>query len=59
MQLARTNHMPKILDIWLAKFTFLEFSLKFMLAKSVKNLLQMSFVLFCIIALNENIIQID
>ena len=26
-QLARTNHMPKILDIWLAKFTFFEFGL--------------------------------
>ena len=31
-QLTRTNHMPKILDIWLAKFTFLEFGLKFVFA---------------------------
>ena len=45
--------MPKILDIWLAKFTFLEFGLEFMLAQSVKNVSQMSFVLFCIVAINE------
>ena len=48
--------MPKVLDIWLAKFTFLEFGLKFMLVQSVKDLSQMSLVLFCIIAINEYII---
>ena len=51
--------MPKILDMWFAKFTFLEFGLKFVFAQSVKDLPQMSFVLFCIVALNEDIVQID
>ena len=51
--------MPKVLDIWLAKVTFLEFGLKFMLAQSVKDLPQMSFVLFCIVAISNNTIQID
>ena len=37
--------MPKILDIWLAKFTFLEMGLKFVLAKLIKDLSQMSLVL--------------
>ena len=50
--------MPKILDIWLAKFTFLEFDLKFVFAQSVKDTSQMSFVLFCIVAINKNIVRI-
>ena len=51
--------MPKIIDIWLSKFTFLEFGLKFMLAKLIKDLSQMSLVLFCIVTINENTIKID
>ena len=51
--------MPKVLDIWLAKLTLLEFGLQFMFAQSVKDMSQMSFVLFCIVAINKNIIQID
>ena len=51
--------MPKVLDIWLAKFTFLEFGLKFTLVQSVKDLSQMSLVLFCTVAINKNIIKID
>ena len=51
--------MPKVLDIWLAKFTFLEFGLQFVLAKLIKDLSQMSLMLFCIIAINENIVKVD
>ena len=51
--------MPKVLDIWLAKFTFLEFGLQFVLAKSIKDLSQMILVLFCIVPINENIVKID
>ena len=48
--------MPKILDIWLAKLTFLEFGLQLVFTQSVKDTSQMSFVLICIVAINENII---
>ena len=51
--------MSKILDIWLAKFTFLQLGLQFVLVKSVKDFSQMSFVLFCIIIINEYMAQIN
>ena len=48
--------MPKVLDIWLAKITFLEFGLQFVFAQSVNDTSQMSFMLVCIVAINKNII---
>ena len=51
--------MPKVLDIWRVKFTFPEFGLKFVLTMSIKDLLQMSLVLFCIVAINKYIIKVN
>ena len=51
--------MPKIFDIWLTKLTLLKFGPQFVLMKLIKDLLQMSLVLFCIVAINNNIIKVD
>ena len=51
--------MPKVLDSWLAKLIFLEIGLQFVLTKLIKDLLQMGFMLFCIVAINEYIIKVD
>ena len=51
--------MHKILDIWLAKFAFLQLGLQFVLAKSVKDLSQTSFVPFSIVVINEYIVKVN
>ena len=51
--------MSKILDIWLAKFTFLQLGLHFVLVKSIEDLAQMSFMLFCIVAINQYTVQVN
>ena len=51
--------MPKVLDLWLANFTFLEFGLQFVFMKLIKDLSQMSFMLFCTVTINKYIIKVD
>ena len=50
--------MAQILHVRLTKFTFFQFSLKFMFAKSVKHLSEVRLVLILVVAKNENVVQI-
>ena len=50
--------MAQILHVCLTKFAFFQFSLKFMLAKSVKHLAEVRLVLILVVTKNENVIQI-
>ena len=50
--------MAQILHVHFAKFTFFQFSLKFMFAKLVKHLAEVRLVLILCVAKNENVVQI-
>ena len=50
--------MAQILHVRFAKFTFFQFSLKFMFAKSVKHLAEVRLMLILIVAKNENVVLV-